>query len=66
LNQINIENDGRLDGIFVLLTSRDDIEMRKVVESYKKFISIAIPLGREVEMFFDDLKNFVDIRQIRH
>jgi len=58
LNQRNIENDGRLDGIFVLLTSRDDIEMRKVVESYKNL--------REVEMLFDDLKNFVDIRPIRH
>ncbi|RKY55105.1 MAG: hypothetical protein DRP89_03935 [Candidatus Neomarinimicrobiota bacterium] len=32
--------------------------MRKVVESYKNL--------KEVEMLFDDLKNFVDKRPIRH
>ena len=40
-------------GIFILTTSRQDLEAKKVVESYKNL--------KEVEMLFDDLKNFVDI-----
>ncbi len=34
------------------------MEASKVVDSYKNL--------REVEMLFDDLKNFVDIRPVRH
>jgi len=58
LNHEEIEQEKRFDGIFVLLTNRNDIENWKVVESYKNL--------KEVEMLFDDLKNFVDIRPIRH
>lgn len=58
LIQDEIEKEKRLDGIFVLLTSRTDLPKKKVVESYKNL--------QEVEILFDDLKNFVDIRPIRH
>lgn len=58
LNQEQIEKEENLDGIFSLLTNRKDLEKGKVVESYKNL--------KEVEMLFDDLKHFVDIRPIRH
>ena len=58
LNQDEIAKEQQLDGIFVLLTSRMDLPKKKVVESYKNL--------QEVEILFDDLKNFVDIRPIRH
>ena len=46
------------DGVFTLLTSREDLPAQKIVDSYKDL--------KEVEMLFDDLKHFVDIRPIRH
>ena len=58
LNQEKIEQEKKFDGIFVLLSSRYDLKPSEVVESYKNL--------KEVEMLFDDLKNFVDIRPIRH
>jgi transposase len=58
LNQEKIEQEKKFDGIFVLLSSRYDLKAREVVESYKNL--------KEVEMLFDDLKNFVDVRPIRH
>jgi len=58
LNQKAIEEEKKFDGIFVLLSSRYDLEPCKVVETYKNL--------KKVEMLFDDLKNFVDIRPIRH
>ena len=58
LNQAKIEQEKKFDGIFVLLSSRYDLKASEVVESYKNL--------KEVEMLFDDLKNFVDIRPIRH
>ena len=58
LNQQKIEQEKKFDGIFVLLSSRYDIKPCEVVDSYKNL--------KEVEMLFDDLKNFVDIRPIRH
>jgi len=58
LNQKEIEEEKKFDGIFVLLTSRYDLEPWKVVQSYKNL--------QEIEILFDDLKNFVDIRPIRH
>jgi transposase len=58
LNQKEIEEEKKSDGIFVLLTSRYDLEAWKIVHSYKNL--------QEVEILFDDLKNFVDIRPIRH
>ena len=57
-NHKEIEQEKRLDGIFVLLSNRYDLEPWKVVQSYKNL--------KEVEILFDDLKNFVDIRPIRH
>ena len=53
-----VEQETQRDGIFVLLTTRDDLAIGKVVDSYKNL--------KEVEMLFDDLKHFVDIRPIRH
>ena len=58
LKQEKIEQEKKFDGIFVLLSSRYDLKACEVVESYKNL--------KEVEMLFDDLKNFVDIRPIRH
>jgi transposase len=58
LNQQKVEQEKKFDGIFVLLSSRYDLKASEVVESYKNL--------KEVEMLFDDLKNFVDIRPIRH
>jgi len=58
LNQEKIEQEKKFDGIFVLLSSRYDLKPSEVVESYKNL--------KEVERLFDDLKNFVDIRPIRH
>jgi len=57
-NQKVVDYQEKMDGIFILTTSRQDLETKKVVESYKNL--------KEVEMLFDDLKNFVDIRPIRH
>ena len=53
-----VAQEQKLDGIFVLLTTREDLAIGKVVDSYKNL--------KEVEMLFDDLKHFVDIRPIRH
>lgn len=58
LNTAAITAEERLDGVFALLASRDDLAMDKVAESYKNL--------KEVEMLFDDFKNFVDIRPLRH
>jgi transposase len=58
LNHQKIEQEKKFDGIFVLLSSRYDLKPCEVVDSYKNL--------KEVEMLFDDLKNFVDIRPIRH
>jgi transposase len=57
-NEKMMEQEEKLDGIFLLTTSRQDLPANKVVESYKNL--------REVELLFDDLKNFVDIHPIRH
>lgn len=50
----------RFDGVFVILSNKkyEDLDTRKIVESYKNL--------KEVEMIHDDLKNFVDVRPIRH
>ena len=58
LNKERLEQEQRMDGIFVLLTTRKELTADKVVDSYKNL--------KEVEMLFDDLKHFVDIRPIRH
>jgi len=53
-----IAQEEKYDGVFVLLASRDDMIPETVVTSYKNL--------REVETLFDDFKNFVEIRPIRH
>jgi transposase len=58
LDKETISEDEKLDGIFILTTSRLDLKAEKVVESYKSL--------KDIEMLFDDLKHFVDIRPIRH
>ena len=58
LNQHAIDFENQFDGVFALLTTRDDLEPGKVVDSYKNL--------QEVETLFDDLKHFVDIHPIRH
>lgn len=58
LNLENLIEDKKADGIFILTTNRKDLDMIKVVETYKNL--------KEVEMLFDDLKHFVDIRPMRH
>jgi transposase len=58
LNQPVIDFEEKFDGVFVLLTTRDDLKVGKVVDSYKNL--------QEVESLFDDLKHFVDIHPIRH
>jgi transposase len=58
LNQRAIDFEDKVDGVFALLTTRDDLTVGKVVDSYKNL--------KEVESLFDDLKHFVDIHPIRH
>jgi transposase len=58
LNQQEISREKKFDGIFTLLTNRKDLEVTKALDSYKNL--------KEVEILFDDLKNFVDIRPVRH
>ncbi|MCP4762323.1 MAG: IS1634 family transposase [archaeon] len=58
LNEKAISEKEKTDGVFILTTSRSDIEIDKVVDSYKNL--------KEIEILFDDLKNFVDINPVRH
>jgi transposase len=58
LDQKQIAQEEKLDGIFTLLTKRNDLDKTKVIDSYKNL--------KEIEILFDDLKHFVDIRPIRH
>ena len=58
LKQDVIDFEEKFDGVFALLTTRDDLTVGKVVDSYKNL--------QEVETLFDDLKHFVDIHPIRH
>jgi transposase len=59
-NEGKIQYEKRFDGVFVILSNKkyEDLDTRKIVESYKNL--------KEVEMIHDDLKNFVDVRPIRH
>lgn len=60
LDRMRIEDEEKYDGIFMLTTSRgeNDLDAEKIVRSYKNL--------QEVEMLFDDLKHFVDVRPMRH
>ena len=53
-----IAREEKYDGVFVLLSSQENITPDTVVKSYKNL--------RIVPTLFDDFKNFVDIRPIRH
>ena len=57
-NEGRLEQEEKRDGVFVLLTTREELAASCVVDSYKNL--------KEVEMLFDDLKHFVDIQPIRH
>lgn len=57
-NQKVIDSEEIKDGIFILISDRNDLPISKIVESYKNL--------KEVEQLYDDLKNFVDIRPVRH
>ena len=58
LNKAVISYEDKFDGLFILTTNRHDLEIKKVVDAYKNL--------KEIEMLFDDLKHFVDIRPVRH
>jgi transposase len=58
INKKEIKEDEQFYGIFILSTNRHDLDAKKVVDSYKDL--------KEVEMLFNDLKHFVDIRPVRH
>ena len=58
INEASMLYENKLDGLFILTTNRTDLEIKKVVDAYKNL--------KEVEMLFDDLKHFVDIRPVRH
>ena len=57
INEV-IEIESRYDGVFVLTSNRLELDKKEIVTSYKNL--------KEVEELFDDLKNFIDIRPIRH
>lgn len=57
-NESAISLEERSDGIFIITTNRLDLSAEKILDSYKNL--------KEVELLFDDLKNFVDIRPVRH
>ncbi len=58
LNKQRLEQEEKRDGVFVLLTTREELTASRVVDTYENL--------KEVEMLFDDLKHFVDIQPIRH
>ena len=58
INENEKSRHEQMDGIFILRTDREDLAIEKVVESYKNL--------QEVELLFDDLKNYVDVRPVRH
>lgn len=53
-----IDFEQKFDGMFALLSTRDELDVGTVIDSYKNL--------QEVETLFDDLKHFVDIHPIRH
>lgn len=58
IDRTALDTMAELDGVFMLQTSKFDIDKFKIIESYKNL--------QEVEILFDDFKNFVDVRPIRH
>ena len=57
-DEFEVLYEDKLDGIFILTSNRNDLEIKQIVDAYKNL--------KEVEMLFDDLKHFVDIRPVRH
>lgn len=53
-----VKYEERFDGIFIITSNRFDLTPVEIVKSYKNL--------QEVELLFDDLKHFVDIRPVRH
>jgi len=58
LNQEMVDFEADLDGLFILRTNRDDLSMTELVSAYKT-------LAR-AESAFKELKNFIDLRPMRH
>ena len=58
LDETTLAAEKYYDGVFILMTSRDELPQNKVVQCYKNL--------QEVELLFDDLKHFVDIHPVRH
>jgi len=57
-NKNMIASAEKKDGIFILQTNRTDLKKEEIVTSYKNL--------KEVEEINDGLKNFVDVRPVRH
>jgi len=53
-----IKYEKRFDGVFIITSNRFDLMPVEIIKSYKNL--------QEVELLFDDLKHFVDIRPVRH
>lgn len=60
LNRDRLMREQQMDGVFVLCTDTEysALSPAEIVDSYKNL--------QEVEILHDDLKNFVDVRPIRH
>jgi len=58
LNKKEIIKEEKYDGIFIIATNSHTMDARQIIDAYKNL--------QEVEILFDDLKNFVDINPLRH
>jgi len=58
LKQEKVDFEAELDGLFVLRTNRDDLSIAELVSAYKT-------LAR-AESAFKELKDFIDLRPMRH
>jgi transposase len=58
VNKIELLDEEKFDGIFILTTNNEELSARDIVDAYKNL--------QEVEILFDDLKHFVDIHPVRH
>ena len=58
LKQEKVEFEAELDGLFVLRTNRDDLSIAELVSAYKT-------LAR-AESAFKELKDFIELRPMRH
>lgn len=58
LNAKTLEYEERFDGVFIITSNRYDLTPVEIIKSYKNL--------QEVETLFEDLKQFVDVRPVRH